>query len=186
MIAPCPYKLNNIKGGVEAVTVNLLKGFKQQNNVDLKLVSIRREIEQKEIVRYSKNTEIIYIPFGKIKSTKFEMLSHGRKEVRKIVDKFDPDIVHVQGNGSILFLTIGLDKSNLIVTQHGILWQEFKQQKTLFGKYSYLINVLTEKIISQYIQNYIFISDYNKNIFNKIDSLENHVKIYNPVNPFFF
>jgi len=35
IIAACLYDLGNIKGGVEAATVNLLKDFKNINNLEL-------------------------------------------------------------------------------------------------------------------------------------------------------
>jgi len=187
MIASCPYDLGNIRGGVEAVTVNLLKGFKNINDVELHVVSIRKNVKEEEIVNFFNNIRIHYIPYGKIKSTKLEMLFHGRKKVKKIVSEYNPDIIHIQGNGTILFLTLGLNKDDLIITQHGILIEEFKHQKTLFRKLSYLLNILTEKICIKNINNMIFISKYNKNLFLKSSKqMINSRLIYNPVNEDFF
>ena len=62
IIAPCPYNLNNIKGGVEAVTVNLLQGFQEIDEIEMLIVSIRKEIQKEEIVKYSNNIQIQYIP----------------------------------------------------------------------------------------------------------------------------
>ena len=185
MIAPCPYILTDIKGGVEAVTVNLLQGFKEIDDIEMLIVSIRREIQKEEIVAYSNNIQIQYIPFGKIKSTKLEMLFHGRKKVKQIVEDYKPDIIHVQGNGSILMLLTGLDKSNVLITQHAILKEELKHQNTTYGKISHLINVITEKIFARNIQNKIFISNYNLAL-NSLTTLKNYELIYNPVNYSFF
>lgn len=187
MIAPCPFDLSNIKGGVEAVTVNLLKGFESIDNVELYVVSIRKDVKEEEIVNLFNKIRIHYIPFGKIKSTKLEMLFHGRKKVKKIISEYNPDIIHIQGNGTILLLALGLNKDNIIVTQHGILREEFRYQKTLFSKLSHLLNILTENICMKNIHNIIFISKYNKNLFLKSSKqILNSRLIYNPVNENFF
>ena len=187
MIAPCPSDLSNIRGGVEAVTVSLLKGFESIDNVELNVVSIRKDVKEEEIVNLFNKIRIHYIPFGKIKSTKLEMLFHGRKKVKKIISEYNPDIIHIQGNGTILLLALGLNKDNIIVTQHGILREEFRYQKTLFRKLSHLLNILTEKICMKNIHNMIFISKYNKNLFLKSSKqILNSRVIYNPVNENFF
>jgi len=185
MIAPCPYILSEIKGGVEAVTVNLLEGFKNVPNIHLHIISINKGISISETVRYSDNIIIQYIPYGVFNSTKLEMLFHGRMQLKRIIKKFQPDIIHVQGNGSILMLLAGIRKNNVVITQHGILSEEFKQQDSLFSKASYAINILTEKIFGRNIKSKIFISKYNMNM-NKLTALKNYRLIYNPVKSTFF
>jgi glycosyltransferase involved in cell wall biosynthesis len=184
-LAPCPYNLDLIKGGVEAVTVNLLLGFKDIQGIEIRTVSFQKLLRKEKFVQYSKNIVIQFVPFGRIKSTKMEMLFHGRIKVRNIVEEFQPDIVHVQGNGSILMLTYGLQKDNIIMTTHGILKEELKQQNTILGKISYLINILTESCFGRSIGNQIFISKYNENLIRTKKILYSRV-IYNPVHTAFF
>jgi glycosyltransferase involved in cell wall biosynthesis len=183
MIAPCPLELSEIKGGVESVTVNLLSGFKDNPNVHLVVASVNKNIQEQRIVNYSDNIRIQYIPYGPIKSAKLAMLFHGRKKIRNIVKDFNPDIVHVQGNGTILLSTLGLKKNNIIITQHGILKNELKQQATIKGKLSYSINIITEIICTRKINNWIYISEYNKRLLKR--NVKNKL-IYNPVNKDFF
>jgi len=187
MIASCPYNLDKIKGGVEAVAVNLLHGFKEISDIELYVVSIRKELNSEKVIHFGGNIKIHYIPFWRIKSIKFEMLFHGRRKVKAIVREFQPDIIHVQGNGTILLLTLGLKKCNLVVTEHGILKEELKNQKTIYGKLSFFLNIITEKVCLRNLKNCIFISNYNKALHQEDKfSRVNSRLIYNPVNLLFF
>ena len=187
MIAPFPYGKASPKGGVEAVTVNLIKEFKDNENIEMIIISIKKEIDKKEVWEYSKNINIYFLPYGIIKSTKVEMLFHGRIKIKQIIKEFAPDIIHIQGNGTILLTTLGIRKENIIVTQHGILKEEFKYQNSLFQKLSLLINIITEKICVKNIINWIFISEYNMHLAqNNLKYISQSKLIYIPINSSFF
>jgi glycosyltransferase involved in cell wall biosynthesis len=187
MIAPFPYKEAKIKGGVEAVTVNLLEGFKNISNIEMLVISIQKTVLVEEIIEYSESIKIHYIPYGRIKSTKLEMLFHARIRVKQIANVFKPDIIHIQGNGTILLLTIGLKKENLVITQHGILKEELKYIISLSNRISQLISIKIEKLFESNIKNRIYISDYNKQLSEiKLNKSKNNTIIFNPVSNSFF
>lgn len=187
MIAPYPSNPNIIHGGVEAVTVNLVKGFSEINQVELLIVSMQKNVAEETTVQIAENISVLNIPYGKIRSTKLEMLFHGRKKIKTIIKEFNPDLIHIQGNGSKLLLTVGMNYSKLIITQHGILKEELKTQSKLRSKLSLLINLFIEKIIWMNIKNIVFISNYNRNLFgsDRIRKIKSAL-ISNPVNPLFF
>ncbi|MCF8227291.1 MAG: glycosyltransferase family 4 protein [Bacteroidales bacterium] len=187
MLAPYPPQETTIKGGVEAVTFNLINGFKNIENIEIQVISIRNDIDHEDVLQVDDHLKVIFMPFGYFRSTKVELLTHGRKRVKEIIAETQPDIVHLQGNGSALLLTIGIPEKSLIITQHGILEEEIKYQRSIYTKLNKLISLIIERILNVGKSNFIFISNYNKNLIPeaKLEHLLYQV-IFNPVNPAFF
>jgi glycosyltransferase involved in cell wall biosynthesis len=186
MIAPFPIDPGDIKGGVEAITVNLVNGFGQTAIADLHILSIQPSIVVSETRRVAPHVQVTYLPQGR-GNKRIGMLFSVRKQVRKMISKLKPDIVHIQGNGPQLLVTIGLDKANLIITRHGVITEELKNQLSLKSRMIYRVNSWTEHFCSRSIRNYIFISRYIQSLSlpgtqkNRLSCL-----IANPVNPAFF
>lgn len=187
MVALYPIDSDKIKGGVEAVSVNLVKGFIPISGIDLKIFALDRNIKQDQIEALSGNISIHYMSYGKIKSTKYALFFHFRKRLKQLIKDFNPDVIHIQGNGSQLLLTYNVTKKKMIITQHAILIEELKTQSSLKSKLNFLINIGIESVMMPRIRNHIFISDYNRKLSNRaILAKNNNALIYNPVNPSFF
>lgn len=180
----------DIKGGVQAVTLNLLDGLRSVPGIEVSVFSLNKEIRKPFSLLYSPHIRIFYFPFGKTRSTKWEMLFHGRRRLKHLVENFQPDVVHFQESGSLLLLSPGLDKKNVVITSHGILREEIKYQKSIKRTLNHFVVILIEKFLLKRFHNIIFISRYSKNYYLK-KRLVNPKKalwriVHNPVSSRFF
>ncbi|TZF84450.1 glycosyltransferase family 4 protein [Pedobacter sp. BS3] len=187
MVAHYPLNPDNIKGGVEAVSVNLINGFLSVPGIDLKIFAINGQNKEDQVIRYSEHITIHHAGCGPVRSTKYRLFFHYRKQLRRLIKAYKPDVVHIQGNGSNLLLSCKIDKNNLVVTPHGILAEELKNQLTLRSKLNFLVNICIETLLMPRLRNFICISRYNAKILDR-DDLPGckTALIHNPVNPGFF
>jgi len=185
MVAPYPYPGEPIRGGVETVTYNLVEGFKQIDNIELKILSIFRDFE--DGMEVNSNISISFVK-SKYSSQNVELKRHIKKIILNINKEWNPDIIHIQGNGSNFLLYDKSIQSKLVITQHGILWQELKQAKNIHAKLSKIVAWIIERILRSNVKNWVYISNYNLNLHAGFIR-KNHInyrQIYNPVNPKFF
>jgi glycosyltransferase involved in cell wall biosynthesis len=188
MISHIPEILDNITGGVESVTVNLLYGFSNLD-VEISVISFRKEVKKQYIFEFAPNIRIYYYPYRFIKSTKLNFLFFGSLIVYKQVKSLKPDIIHLQGNGSSLLLLRKLKNENVVITPHADLKGEYLNFITLKKKINHKIVIIIERFVMKKFNNFIFISEYLKTILyeNKVLGQINHqTVIFNPVNPIFF
>lgn len=188
MIADVPRNLSQIKGGLEAATVNLI-GAMRLLNVELHVITIRPSIVVPEVVRLDDNSFIHYYPFTVKKNKILEFLWFGNKKVRALYDRLRPDIVHMQGTGPVLLLLRGIDRRKIVITQHGIMAEELKYKISLGKKVKFFLKSLYDKLLIPRFNNYIAISEYNRKILSAYqkDNQGFFTRIiHNPVNPEFF
>ncbi len=188
MIANIPRNIENIKGGVEAATVNLIIGFKNEP-VNLHIVSIRSDIEKSEEIRLHEGCIIHYRPFTLKKSAFAEYFWFGWLKIRRLIKKLHPDLIHNQDTGPVMLMLRGMDKRKVIITQHGIYSEELKYEISVLRRLKFRIKMIYDKLLLPRYCRYISISDYNRRIL-----VSYHTKnpefyteiIYNPVNSEFF
>jgi glycosyltransferase involved in cell wall biosynthesis len=187
IVSRLPMEGQSIKGGVESVVLNLLQGFSGYKEISVLVLSFNSSIEQIVTRQLYENVIIKYIPFGRIKSSKFEYLFHAKRIVNNLAEDFQADLIHIQGNGSILLLFNENFIKKTIVTQHGILKEEIKYLKNLRAKTNHLLNILIESYYIKKIENWIFISKYNKSIaVHRKFKFGNIAHIFNPVASIYF
>ncbi len=121
-------------------------------------------------------------------SQNVELKRHIKELILNINNEWNPDIIHIQGNGSNFLLYDKSIQSKLVITQHGIIWQELKQQKTIHAKLSKIIAWIIERSLRSNVKNWVYISNYNLNLHADFIRKKhiNYRQIYNPVNPKFF
>ena len=188
MISHIPEKLDNITGGVESVTVNLIYGFSTLD-VELSVISFRKEVKKKYIFKFAPNITIYYFPFRFIKSIKLYFLLFGSSIINKQVKILEPDIIHLQGNGSSLLLLLKLKNKNVVITPHADLRGEYVNFTTIKKKINHRIVIFIEHFVMRKFCNFIFISEYLKTIlYNKkvLGQINSQAVIYNPVNSIYF
>ena len=187
MVGPFPKDGDKIKGGVESVCVNLVQGFVFCKEIEVIFLSFHKDIKKEETNQISDNVVIKYIPFGKIKSIKFELAFHAKKIIYSFAKDFRPDIIHIQGNGSSLLQFKRRYSDKIIVTQHGILSEEIKYIKTLRSRINHRISIYIETLFKRKVKNWIFISQYNKHLAQADNyNISNEELIFNPINSNFF
>ena len=188
MVTSIPPDLDKITGGVESVSVNLLHGF-SKIDVELNVISFRREVKKETVFEFSPNIKIYYYPFSYIKSTKLFLLLFGSHIVKRHAKMWKPDIIHLQGNGTSLLQLIRLKNKNVIITPHGDQKGEHINLTGSRKRIKQKISILIDYLLLRRINNFIFISEYlKKSLFdnNFLDKVKFQAIIFNPVNPIFF
>lgn len=185
MIGSVPDNLLEIRGGVEAVVVNLLEGFKLINDIEVILLFFTKGEKEEKIVEYTSNIKIYYEPF---KFPKFDILDYffNRRILRETIAIQKPDVIHIQGAGPSLLRLLGFPKNKIVITQHGIMKEEHRLVSGFKKKLKFLFKIYIEKYLFTKFKNIIFISEYNKKIFRSKENLNYSQIIYNPVNSSFF
>ena len=185
MVAPYPFPGKPIRGGVETVTYNLVEGFKNVSEIDLRIISYCQDYDA--VIELSPNVSCLFFK-SQFPSRKMELKKHIKTLVISIDEEWNPDIIHIQGNGSNFLLYDEKIKNKLVITQHGIIWNEMKQTMSLRPKINMLIAYLIERKMRSCIANWVFISHYNLKYNSKFvnSSAINYCQVYNPVNPKFF
>jgi len=164
VIGHLPIDLGNIRGGVEAVIFNMLEGY-HNSNIKVKIFSLTHEVSKAEKIYFSNNISINYYPYGFTKSTKLGALLNGRRFLKKVINEFDPDIIHFQGNGSQLLLSLGLNSQKLVITPHGMLNEEYKYAAKFMTKVNLKLALYIESLLIKKFHNFIFIAYYAKKYF---------------------
>lgn len=182
MVGTLPIDLEAVKGGVEAVIINLFSGFSKCDDLDVVHVSFTKEVETTMVMEFAANIRVYFVPY----KIRVDLLDYffNTEEFLDIVEKENPDLVHIQEITPHLLRFLRLPKSTVVVTQHGIMKEELKYASGLAQKLKCLFKVYVEKYIFPTFRNIIFISDYNKALFPAKNILSK--RIYNPVNPSFF
>ena len=182
MVGALPVDLGAVKGGVEAVIVNLFSGFKTRDDIDVIHLSYTKEVKETRIVEYASNIRIYFVPY----SFKYDLLDYflNKKVFGEIIAKEKPDLIHIQEITPHLLRFWNYPKKRIVVTQHGIMKEEIKYATGIAHKLKCLFKVYVEKYVFPRFKNVIFISDYNKALYHGGKVL--NTRIYNPVNPSFF
>ena len=184
MVSPYPRPAASIRGGVESVMYNLSRGFAELPNVELIILVFGQDKD--EVFRAAENITVYFVA-RHFSSIKMEIKMHASKELLRVNDSWNPDIIHVQGNGSALLYYNSSITKKLVFTQHGVLPGEIKTAKTLRKKFNYLLALCIERRYRVQVSNWIFISDYNQKLNNDIIGKGiNYQQIFNPVNPDYF
>jgi glycosyltransferase involved in cell wall biosynthesis len=164
-------------GGVQGVLMNLTNELIHRPNIELILVSLT---EKSAFENFD----------GRCRTYKLNF----RASIFKARAKFDsiyasekPDIIHIQGvvPGALLFKK--KYRKSFVVTQHAVLSEERLWQVSIKRKLLFRFKEFVENYYFKKIENIIFISEYNKNLYlSNFQKAINSKLIPNPVNTIFF
>jgi glycosyltransferase involved in cell wall biosynthesis len=182
MVGGIPSDLQSVKGGVEAVILNLFAGFSHLPDVEVAHIAFDKSESKCRIVQYAEQVKVYFVPFR----SRFPLVDYliNQKILRKIIGDEKPDIIHIQESEPHLLRFLNYSKQNIVVTQHGIMREELKYAKGLQDNLKFLFKTLVERFVFPRFKNVIFISHYNKKLF--IGELNFSKVIYNPVSLVFF
>jgi glycosyltransferase involved in cell wall biosynthesis len=182
MIGALPVELNMVKGGVEAVIMNLFAGFRNIPGIRIIHVAFTKEIKAPLEIHFADNVVIHFLPFA----IPFELMDYfiNDKALQNIIAKEDPHLIHIQEITPHIIRFLRYPKNNIVVTQHGIMKEELKYASGVGQKLKCLFKAGVERYIFPVFDNVIFISRYNQKLYPP--KPVNAVQIYNPVNPIFF
>jgi len=171
-------KDDKIQTGVQGVLVSLTDELLRHDEIDLIIVSLT---EGTFLEKYHGKCTIRKV------NLRSSMLK-ARREFRSIILDEDPDIIHLQGVVPGCLLYSRKYKDIFVVTQHAILRKERLWQVSHLRKVKFFIKEVIERYYLSKIQNLIFISDYNKELFYRSLNAHKpsyHATIPNPVNGLF-
>lgn len=185
MIPQLPLNLDQIKGGVHAALINLLKGFINKP-IKIRVVSFSTETSQIKIVKFSTNSDIYQIPEGNFPFHSFNYLFYGNHILRNQINDFNPDIIHYETGNSFLFTRLlGFKDKIFLQTIHGMSLKEFKNKKIFKDKITWYFNGVVQKLLYQ--KNTIHLSNYSKKIDKHyLSKNKNYTIIPNPIPNIFF
>lgn len=182
MVGILPPDLKSVRGGVEAAIINLFSGFSQLDEIEVVHLAFSKDVSVSSEVHFAPNVRILFIPFR----VKYPLLDYwlNRKELKDIIDREAPQIIHIQEADPHLLRFLGFSRKNIVVTQHGIKREEAKYARGIAEKSKFFFKSLIERYVFPTFGNIIFISDYNRKLFK--GTVSNSCKIYNAVDPSFF
>lgn len=172
-------KNDKIDGGVQGVLVNLINELVNRPEIELVLIALTTDCD---LTKFESKCKTYKLNFR----TSF---IQAKKEFYKITQNEKPDIIHLQDVVPGVLLYRKEYQKIFVVTQHAISSKETLWQVSLKRKLLFKLKELIEKYYLNKIQNIIFISEYNKNIYfegNSINKSLNYQLIPNPVNDIFF
>jgi len=182
MVGALPIDLKSVKGGVEAAILNLFSGFSLVDEIELVHISFIEEINECIQIEHSLNIRILFLPY-KVKSKLLDYLVN-KSTLLNIVKREQPDIIHIQESEPHLLRFWDWPKSNIVVTQHGIMKEELKYATGIKNRLKFVFKAFVERFVFPSFENVIFISDYNRNLYR--GRLKRAMRINNSVNPIFF
>jgi glycosyltransferase involved in cell wall biosynthesis len=182
MVGALPVDLGEVKGGVEAVIVNLLNSLKHLNGISVTHLAFSKDVKKDTTVSLSENVRIRFLPFV----NRLELVDYviNGKTLNRIIEEERADIIHIQEITPHLLRFITFPKERLIVTQHGIMAEELKYAAGASQRLKCLFKAAVEKYVFPRFRNVIFISQYNRSLYQGVPA--NETQIFNPVNPIFF
>lgn len=122
MLAPFPEQRDVLSGGATAASHYLAEGLFGTGDIEILAVSLGAKLREDHIP-YRR----IIIPTGRYPLV--SRFRHSRKLLRRVVEEFQPDIVHGQGMDIYGYAACDLPLA-AIVTPHGLISQEIGLQAT--------------------------------------------------------
>jgi glycosyltransferase involved in cell wall biosynthesis len=118
LVTSFPQRPESPRGGVEAVSVNLVRGLSECSELDVHVITLDR-IPGPAVYTWSGAT-IHRIPREGV-STLTEAISSGRKAITRYVDDLSPDIVHAHDTYGLMVKGIDLPR---VLTIHGFVYRD--------------------------------------------------------------
>lgn len=165
-------KIETITGGVHSAVMNLLRGFAETGDAEILLVSITEELKEPVEIQFAKNIRIYYLPEGPLPSSSLNYFFVSTGRLRKLIKSFQPDLVHYQIGGTLLFTRwASMFSIPHLITIHGIPWAELKIAKHWKQRLTIYLNAIIGDWL--YPDNIIQISAYSREQFKnrKINQL---------------
>lgn len=182
MIGALPVDLNLVKGGVEAVILNLFRGFRDLPFLRVVHVAFTKEVSQPKEVQFAPNIVIHFLPFRVPVELVDYAINDGK--LKEIISVEKPEVIHIQEITPHLLRFLRYSKERIVVTQHGIMREELKYASGTGQRLKCLFKAYVERSIFPLFKHVIFISKYNQDLYPPRPV--HGVQIFNPVNPIFF
>ncbi len=170
LVPGLPLNLENIKGGVNSATLNLLEGCKIFD-INIQVISFTNEVKNKITIPFSSKINIIYIPEGRFNYHALNYLLIVPFKLRNQIKIIKPDLIHFEvGNSFMLSKLFGIYKTKYLLTIHGMSYDEAKHKIKIKDKIIWYFNGLIQNIM--YPKYIIHLSNFSK---KKFDCMKNQI-----------
>ena len=181
MVGPYPVDINKLSGGVEASTVYLIEGLKEIKDLDISMITCRRDIVKNKTIRRDRIT-VHYLPssrhFGNI------TLGYADKyKIRQKIKELDPDVIHFQNQTN--YYINSRPYCRAILTVHGIIHREVLFNKGLVNWIRRFPQVYLEKNCLKNNDYIISVSPYAENLVRSLSKAKTYFIPY-PISDRYF
>lgn len=185
MLGPYPIDkgVNSIRGGVQAVIVNMVKGLSRFRGLDVHIVTASDDID-KAIDFKSNGINIHAVPsdksFGNV-----TLYRKVRKRISVKINQIGPDLIHTHSLGYYTLSALESGHKKIVVSTHGMSDRDWKTFRGLKEKVRRCIQYRINKKCMDKARNIIVNSPYAKECLCKLKD-KNIYELDNPVSESFF
>ena len=182
-----PYPLdndtNNIRGGVQAVAVNLLKGLLRFNDLDIHVLTVSHAIDRDR--DFKSNGFTMHAVSADKRFGNVTLYSNTRKRICKKINDIKPDLIHSHMLGYHTLAALESGHPKVLVSTHGLTEGNWGVSCTLMDKMRrYLQDCIREKCLKK-AENIIVNSRFSED-FLKNHKIRNIYRLNNPISDLFF
>jgi len=177
-----PVDPDQVKGGVVSAVNNLLLGFSSMD-VEVRMVSFNKEINERTSRKLYPNVELHFLPEGPFPFHSLNYFMKGPALLRQQIREFDPDIIHLQTGNTFNFIRRSVKtRAKFVQTIHGMAREEAKRKKKWRDKIAWQLNAYLQD--KTFPDNVVHLSEFSLKLFGK--QIKHNTIIPNAIVPGFF
>ncbi len=185
MLGPYPIDNNtdSIKGGVQAVLVNMVKGLSRFRDLDIHIVTASHDIDRDADFK-SNGLNIHAVPADK-RFGNVTLYLRTRKRLSEKIDQIRPDLVHTHMFGYYTLSALDSGYKGLIVNTHGIPDRDWKISGSIMDIIRKNLQYCIYKKCMKRVRDVIVNGSYVKNCLTGLKG-KNIYELNNPISEAFF
>lgn len=180
---PTGTKTDSVRGGVEAVVVNMVKGLSRFRDLDIHIVTTSYGID-KEMDFKSDGITIHAVPsdrhFGNI-----TLYLRVRRKISEKINQIKPDLIHTHTLGYYTLAALDSGHKKVIMSTHGIADRNWRMSGSIIDKIRKNLWYCRYKKCMNTVKDVIVNSSYAKNCLTGLKG-RNIYELNNPISEAFF
>lgn len=184
LVGTYPWDSSRISGGVEYVMVNLVEALREQDGLELHVVSLLPHRQGDKTVRRG-NVTLHYLQAAR----RFSNITQGwwdHRRIRQRLRTLAPDLIHFQNAPAFAYTGwAGLPACPVLLTLHGIIHQEVKFQNGRTERLRSYFRIRQEMAALKKIRHLVTLNPYVEKSVGPLTCAAMH-RIDNPVNANYF
>ena len=181
ILGPYPDKVDvkDIRGGVEAVVVNMVKGLSRFKDLEINIITASHDVDRE--MNFSINGINVHVVPADKRLGNIRLYSNTRSMIRKKLNEIKPDLVHSHSLGYYTLAALDNKQKRLVVSTHGFADINYGLKANIMGIFSSYMSGKCKKGANNIIINSPYAKKYLSRFGNK-----NFYELNNPVSDDFF
>jgi len=181
ILGPYPDKVDvkDIRGGVEAVVVNMVKGLSRFKDLEINIITASHDVDRE--MNFSINGINVHVVPADKRLGNIRLYSNTRSMIRKKLNEIKPDLVHSHSLGYYTLAALDNKQKRLVVSTHGFADINYGLKANIMGIFSSYMSGKCKKGANNIIVNSPYAKKYLSRFGNK-----NFYELNNPVSDDFF